>query len=277
LLFVHPILFHLGSYPVASYGLALTLGFASGIALALRRAREHGLAEAPILDAAMVAVVTSLVGARLLFAATHPAAFRPPQGTLVDLWNPIQASGDFRITGLSMLGGVVLAVAGVLATLRWRRAPVLRAADVLAPSVLLGEAVTRVGCFLNGCCYGNPSTLPWAVHFPPGSEAVRALGAVAVHPTQLYTVLLSLAGFGVLSRLLRSPPFAGSVLAALCIWLGAQRILLDVVRHHDATTILWQSGGAVLASSQLISAVLLVAGLVAFAGGRRRLLAASHP
>jgi len=273
---VHPILFHIGSYPVASYGLALTLGFAAGIALALRRARARGLPEAPILDALLVAILASLLGARLLWAITHPEAFRPPQGTLVDLWNPFQANGDFRIVGLSMLGGVVLAAAGVLATLRWRGVPVLPAADVLAPSVLLGEAITRVGCFLNGCCYGNPSSLPWAVHFPPGSEATRALGAVAVHPTQLYTVLLSLAGFWLLSRLLLRPPFAGAVLAALGAWLGAQRILLDLVRHHDAQTILWQPGGVPIASSQLISAVLLVAGAVALAAGRRRTLAGEH-
>ena len=164
----------------------------------------------------------------------------------------------------------MFATLGVLAVLRWRRAPVLSTADVLAPSVLLGEAITRVGCFLNGCCYGTATSLPWAVRFPEGSAPANVLAGLAVHPAQLYASVLALAGFLVLSRMLRRPPFPGAVLAALAVWIGAQRILLDLVRHHEVQVVLATPAGIPVTTNQAISAALLFAGAAALAAGARR-------
>src|SRR5262249_36584854 len=79
--------------------------------------------------------------------------FRPPHGRWLDAVNPFHV-GSVGLAGLSVLGGVILATAAGLAYLRSRGMPVLRTADVLAPSYALGEGITRIGCFLDGCCFG---------------------------------------------------------------------------------------------------------------------------
>jgi phosphatidylglycerol---prolipoprotein diacylglyceryl transferase len=257
---VHPILFHIGSYGVPSWGVFLAIAFAAGIAVARRRAREVGLDEDRVVDLCMVIVVASIVGARILWVATHLDFFRPPHGTWTDTFSPFQSSGSLGIVGLSMLGGVALALASSWAFLAWRRMPVLRTMDVLAPSVALGEGITRIGCFLNGCCYGLLCDYPWAVRFPPGSAADRTLGGAAVHPTQLYASVLAFACYFALSWLWRRRPSDGVVFFAMLVLLGAQRIGVDFFRFYEEQIVLFRSGGWAFNLNQVIALALVAVG-----------------
>jgi phosphatidylglycerol---prolipoprotein diacylglyceryl transferase len=261
---VHPILFHIGGYEVTSYGVALMLAFAVGIEVARRRAKAAGLDEERVIDACMIALVTSLLGARALWVATHFALFRPPHGSWLDAVNPFHV-GSIGLAGLSVLGGVGLATLASLAYLRARGMPVLRTADVLAPSVALGEGITRIGCFLNGCCFGVPCQLPWCIRFPTGSGAGQAFPDTTVHPTQLYASALGFATFAALSVLLARRPADGVVFFALLAAMGLERFALELVRYSEASVIWLQLGAAPVSSNQLISAAIAVLGAAGLA------------
>ena len=228
---MHPVLFEILGFPVSSYGAALSLAFAIGIAVAAVRARRVGLETDRMLDMSMWILVSSLVGARLLYVALHWSEFRPPEGTLLDVVNPFGSGDRPGIAGLSVLGGLPAALLAAFAYLRWKRLPILAYMDVAAPSIALGAGITRVGCFLNGCCFGTRCEWPVAVAFPPGSPAGAALPGALLHPTQLYQALAGFALFGLLLLYERRRPAPGAVVAALFLGMGLQRFAVELVRH----------------------------------------------
>jgi phosphatidylglycerol:prolipoprotein diacylglycerol transferase len=257
---VHPILFRVGSYEVPSYGAALALAFAVGIEVARRRARGVGLDGERIVDASLVILVASIVGARVLWLATHAETFR---GGWLEAIDPFARRPG--AAGLSMLGGVALAAASAVAWLAWRGMPVLRSCDLLAPSVALGEGITRVGCFLNGCCFGLPCDHAFCLRFPAASGAGEVFPGQALHPTQLYASALGFAGFALLSALWRRRPAEGSVFLALLIYLGLGRLGLDLLRYQEPSTLLLRRGALAFSASDALAAAALGLGAVGLA------------
>lgn len=263
---MHPVLFQIHGFPIRSYGVALALAFTLGIAVAYRRAGRLGIDRERILDVCIVILISSLVGSRLLYAATHPYEFRIPLGTWTALFDPLRTEpGAQGIVGLSMTGGVVLATVCALLFMKLRGLPVLGTADLLAPSVPLGEGITRLGCFLNGCCHGTPCAWPWCVLFPAGSEASLRFGEASVHPTQLYTSVLSFALAAALLALARRRPRPGAVFFAFLTGIGAERVLVDLLRAYDPHDVLSQPFGVQLSIHSAIAMGLLLAGLVGLA------------
>jgi phosphatidylglycerol:prolipoprotein diacylglycerol transferase len=268
---VHPILFEVAGYPVAAYGTALLLAFVAGITVATRRARAQGLDADRVLDCSMLILVSSIVGARLFWVVTHLGVFHGPQASWLDAVNPFQGGG-FSRGGLSMLGGVVLALVSSFAFFAYRRLPVWPHVDVIMPSVPLGEGITRIGCFLNGCCFGRVCTAPWGVRFPEGSPAALLFPGAAVHPTQIYASLLGFASFALLVWLARRRPPPGVVFFASLVLVGGYRIALDFVRYYESEVIVLRAAGMDITINQVISLVLVLAGVVGVAvRGRRRL------
>ncbi len=262
---MHPILFRIGSYEVPSYGVALTIAFALGIWVARRRAAARGIDEERVLDVCMLILVTSILGARVLWIATHLDQFQPPNGSWTDALNPFRGGSYVGFAGLSVLGGVVLSTLSALIFMRWRGLPVLATADILAPSAALGEGITRIGCLLNGCCYGLPCSAWYCLRFPEGSAPDLSYHGQPVHPTELYS---SAAGFGffvLLSLLLRRSPFDGAVFGAFLVLEGIERLLLDLVRHQDPSVIWFRIGGSDFGANQGVSVVILAAGIALLA------------
>jgi phosphatidylglycerol---prolipoprotein diacylglyceryl transferase len=206
---VHPVLFYIGDVAVKSYGTFLCVAFLCGIALALRRAPGLGLDREVVIEVSIVIILTSLLGAKALWWLTHPAA------------DPLRSP----LSGLSVLGGVALATAATFAYARVRRVPALALADGLAPSVLLGAGITRIGCFLNGCCHGIPCDWPWAIRLPGG--------IATLHPTQLYASALAFAGCAALLAWARRKPAAGSLFWAFLLIVGGVRLGLEPLRQAD--------------------------------------------
>lgn len=161
---MYAVLFRIGSHEVHAYAFALTLAFASGIALACVRARRQALDPRVVIDASIVIILAALVGSRSMGGFATQGLSPTAGGSWAPLLNPFARDGT-RLVGLSVTGGLPLAAAAALFLLAWRRVPVLVYADLLAPSVALGEAITRLGCFLNGCCHGPYATGPGAYTF----------------------------------------------------------------------------------------------------------------
>ncbi len=156
--------------PVRGYGLMLLLGITAGVAMAMYRAWQGGLDPEIILSLAIWLVVCGVVGARLFYVVEYwdeNFAGRGPLYTLLEVIN-VPAGG------LVIYGGLIGATVGFLVFVLKHRLPLLAMADLIAPSMAIGLAFGRIGCFLNGCCYGGPSDLPWHVTFPKFSSRFEA-------------------------------------------------------------------------------------------------------
>jgi phosphatidylglycerol:prolipoprotein diacylglycerol transferase len=169
--------------------------------------------------------------------------------------------------GLAYYGGFIFAAAFGLYYARKHRLGMWRMADLASPWIAFGLAVTRIGCFLNGCCYGKLSHLPWAARFPPGSVVHRAqvdahliaptAAALPVHPTQLYLAALNLLTFFLLYFVIRPRKrWDGQLFAWLLIFKGVFRSLVEIWRDDERGVI-----GGWLSTSQLLSIPLVAIGV----------------
>jgi phosphatidylglycerol---prolipoprotein diacylglyceryl transferase len=256
---VHPELFHWGVIHIRSYGLMLAAAFLVGTWLALREARRLHVDEDKLVSVILVVLVSSVLGARALYVLEHVAEFRRQWGSVLAVWQG----------GLTLYGGVVAgAIAGLLAARRWGL-PMWTVADILTPAFALGTAFGRVGCFLNGCCYGRPTSLPWGVTFPPDSFAGLEFGGAPVHPSQLYFALAGLALFGITMFLRRRLTVPGTLFWTFLFLFGLIRIPLDFTRAYEASATVVRTGGIEIAESQLISIAMALFALLMIVRLRR--------
>ena len=210
---MYPVLIRLGTLEIHTYGVLVAAGFLAGILTAQRRARQAGFAPESIGDLGVWLIVAAMLGAKLFH--------------IIFFWNDF--SEGWRATGPASLragfvfyGGFLGAAAGLLTYARLKKLPVWQLADVLAPSVALGHAFGRLGCFFEGCCYGKACALPWAIHLPGH--------AMAVHPTQLYEAAGNLVIFAGLNAAYRRKRFAGQICWLYVLTYGALRLGVEFFR-----------------------------------------------
>ena len=170
---MHPDLVNLGPLHIRSYGMMMAIAFLVGTWLGLREAKRLRLDEDKLVNVILITLVASILGARLLYVLEHLQEFRREWGTVFALWQG----------GLTLYGGMAAgAFAGLLSAKRFGM-PMWVVADALTPSLALGTMFGRVGCFLNGCCYGDVCNIPWiAARFPKGSPpwlSERTQGLIA--------------------------------------------------------------------------------------------------
>jgi phosphatidylglycerol:prolipoprotein diacylglycerol transferase len=244
----------------------LAISFIVGILFAAKRAKKYDIESDRVLDLAMIIIVSSIVGSRLLYVLFHLEEFR---GNWLDTFNPFQSSGQIGIAGLTVLGGVVLSIFSSLLYLKIKKLSFLRFADVLIPSVALGIFFTRIGCYLAGCCYGQPTDLPWGVSFPSGSAAHFHYGDVHIHPTQLYSSFYGLAILGILLFAERTRRFDGQLFYLFLALYGISRFSVDMVRYYE-TSMQIGIGGLSLSVNQTISVLMILSGAILFIYNLRR-------
>jgi len=146
---------------IKSYGLMMVVGFLSCVWLITHLSRDFTPNPQLITNAALYSLVGGVVGARLFFVVHYFDKFRS---------NPIEVFAIWQ-GGLELAGGVLAAIIIILFYLRYHKLPIRRYLDVLAVGLMLALVFGRIGCFLNGCCYGKPTELPWGVRFPYNSFA----------------------------------------------------------------------------------------------------------
>lgn len=212
---MHPILLKFGPLTLYSYGLMVALGFLAGIFLAAYLAKKSGIEPEIILDIAPFVLVGSILGARIFYAMEFWREFRGNPLEIFFLWKG----------GLVFYGGLLFAILGLLLAVKIFKLDFWKIMDILAPSTALGYAIGRIGCFLNGCCYGVETKVPWAVNFP--TETVLR------HPTQIYA---SFSGLLICSLLLliffKYRKFDGLVLIWGLLLYGVYRFLIEFIRTN---------------------------------------------
>jgi phosphatidylglycerol:prolipoprotein diacylglycerol transferase len=152
---------------VPGYGLAMMLGFLLSVVWAARRAARSGANPDIVLNCAFIALIGGIGGSRFMYVVHYWEQFAHRGNWLAVTWAII----DMRKGGLEVYGGFIAAALGVLIYMLFWGHSFRWYLDILAPSAALGMGLGRIGCFLNGCCWGLPSDLPWAVRFPFGSNA----------------------------------------------------------------------------------------------------------
>lgn len=175
---MRPVLFEFGGFSIYSYGFMLAIAFLVGTLLARSEAGRKSVDPDIVFDLVLASAVGGIIGARLFFVIGHYQEFLKKPLLALAVWRP----------GLVFYGGLLGGVIAVLILVRIKHLFVWDIADILTPSLALGYAIARIGCFLNGCCYGSPCDLPWAVNFFD----------VPRHPTQIYSFIYSLVIFGIL-------------------------------------------------------------------------------
>ena len=245
---MHPILLKLGPLTIYSYGVMLVIAFLTSAWLAQRATLRlppayRAIPPEQILDAFSAMLLGGILGGRLLYILLYWDMFRREPMEMLAIWH-----GGLVWYGGFLGGGL----AGVL-SLRAKRLDVLAAADQLAPFLALGHAIGRVGCFLNGCCYGKPTTSWGGVTFPSS--------ATPVIPTQVIEALGLLFLYALLSALQRRSARGpkrqpGGVFGWYLVLYAVLRFLMEFLRGDQ--TPLWLE----LTLQQLISIGLFVLGWV---------------
>ena len=232
----------------------LAVAFLAGLWTAARRAPRAGIASEKISDVGLWLIIGAVIGARALYVATYwreDFAGRP-------IWEIFMVQHG----GLVFYGGLIGASLACIVYARRQRLSLWKVADILAPSIALGYVFGRIGCLLNGCCYGRACDLPWAIHFPPE----HSTGGVPVHPTQIYDSLLNLVFYAALALLFRRKRFDGQVFATYLMGYALLRSFVETFRGDYSQTHL--HGG--LTPAHLVSVGIFVAGAVLFWALQRR-------
>lgn len=217
-----PRLVEIGPFTLYSFGLMVVLGFTAGVLLAAKLARARGLPGDAFLDAALITLFAGIAGARLLFVLLNWKEYAFRWTEVLAIWQG----------GMSFHGGAVAGIGAGALYMRRRGLPVLAMADAAAPGLALGYAIGRIGCFLNGCCYGGPTHLPWGVHFPAGEPGVL------YHPAQLYASIINLGLMGLLAYAYRRPHRVGQVIALYVGGYSVYRFAIEALRKGVTAEVL---------------------------------------
>lgn len=222
---------------MSAYRFFLVLAMFVGAGGSWFLARRRGLPAARVSAALGLGVLSVFAGARLLHVATHSDLYVRQPSLLYST----------AATGFSLWGGLAAAGVGVFLLCRALDLSFRRLADSCAAPLALSLATVRVGCFLEGCCRGVPSSLPWAVTLPPepagtaagkligmmpgmGEMAARAVKTVPTHPVAIYEMAAALIGAALVFRLLKRKMADGVAFAALVLWFSVFRMINHPLR-----------------------------------------------
>ncbi len=231
---MHPVLFEIFSFPIHAYGVMLAVSFLFGIILSGWRAKKAGLDPNIISDVGFWVIIAAIIGSRLYYVILH---FEEFENNLLSIINPFQ-NGVIGIGGLVMLGGFIGAlIAGVL-YFKLKKIPFLPYADAMAPSFGFGIMLTRIGCFMNGCCYGAAGHGNLSVNFPlesPAGMYQSHIHAAGLYPSQLFESLGGLLIAVIILAVGRLKPFTGFQFYLAGLLYAVLRFIVDFSRYYSTS------------------------------------------
>jgi phosphatidylglycerol:prolipoprotein diacylglycerol transferase len=257
---MHPILFHLGSVPIYTYGVLVAAGFLVGLFYARFQAPKAGLSPDRIWNFAIYGILIALVCSKLWLLASEWDYYAANPGEIVSVAT-LQSAGTFY-------GGVVGGIVWTIVYTRIAKLPMLAVLDVCAAPVALGHAIGRVGCFVAGCCYGKQTSLPWGVTFT-NAIAARIAGTplnVSLHPTQLYEAAAEFVNLVLLVWLGTRQKFSGQLIGTFFVLYGIERGAIEFLRGDPGRTLMFHDTVSLM---QIVSVALIFAGVLLWRRGLR--------
>lgn len=207
-------LFRIFGLSIHAYGLMLAIAFLVAIFVIGKTAKPLGIEFDTIIDLATWVIIGAVVGARIAYVVTNLPYFLSSPW-----WEVFMVSSG----GLAFHGGLIGGFGAGYWFVKRRGIYPWKLADRVAPFIALGYSIVRIGCFLNHCCYGKISSLPWAL--PCGPDLA------ARHPTQLYSLLGSLIIFGILWRLRNHKQFSGFLFLLYLGLYSMMRFIVEIFRE----------------------------------------------
>ena len=206
---MHPIIAKIGPFIIYSYGMMVAIAFLFGIFIAKREAVRKNIKPDLVYDLGFYLLIGSIIGARIYYILFFGLKdFSEDPMSIFKVWQ-----GGLAIHG-GILGGVI---AGIIFS-KVRKVSFWALADLIAPSIILGQAIGRIGCFLNGCCFGMP---------------IKPLFGLENHPTQIYELILDFAGFLLLWNLRKKVNFVGGLFLLYLMAYGVIRIIVSQFRADN--------------------------------------------
>ena len=236
---MRPILFSFGPFHLYSFGMMVALGVLLSLVLMARRARRENFPSPDqISDLVAVTLIGGFFGARIFYCLQNPGWYLRHPLKIFLIWEG----------GLVFYGGVAGSVLALFFYMRAKKISFWKGLDFLLPYVALTHAFGRIGCFLNGCCYGRVCDLPWAVRFPELPEPV--------HPTQLYEFFFNFCLFFFLNSRYPRRRFEGEISALYFMGYAIGRFLIEFLRGDNPfwfflTVNQWISAGIFVAAGAL--------------------------
>jgi len=236
-----------GSLKITWYGIAVVCGFVVGLWTASRRAVRDRIAPEAVADLGLWLMIGGVTGARLWYVV----AFWRDEFASRPLWETLAIFHG----GLVFYGGLAGASVATILYAQKRKLPLWKLADALAPSIALGHFFGRVGCFINGCCYGSPCALPWALRY---RDVPYDNPGEPLHPVQLYEAALNLVLYLLLASQYQRKRCDGQTFAYYLAGYGVVRFTVEFFRGDYAVHYLggWATPG------QIGSLIALAAGVV---------------
>jgi len=216
----NPIIFSIGTLEIRWYGVMVVLAVITVIAFSLLEAKRKGFSQDMVWDVGLWAVSGGIIGARLLH--------------IIDKWeyylnHPEQM---LNFAGLAIWGAVLGGLLAILIYCIVKKLSFWQLGDIAAPGAILGQAIGRIGCLINGCCYGLTCDLPIAVIYQnPSSYAPQG---IPLYPTQLFHLVWNIIGFGILWALRKRLKPDGSLFLIWLIYFGAGDFVIRFFRETEA-------------------------------------------
>lgn len=255
---MHPILIQFGPLTLYTYGLLVAMAFLAGLGLALRQAKREGIDPQQVMDLAFYVVIAAIGGSRLLYVLMNPGHYLQEPLSIFKIWEG----------GLVFYGGLLFALPISALYVIKKHLTLATMADIFAPSLALGHAIGRWGCFFAGCCYGKPTDLPWAITFTdPHSLAPRG---IPLHPTQIYESAMNLSIFFLLLAFQGRKRHPGQVFWLYLLLYSIGRFLIEYLRGDERGMLLGLSTSQFLGIFLALLAILMLLRPLRGAGQGRR-------
>ncbi|MCX6358797.1 MAG: prolipoprotein diacylglyceryl transferase [Armatimonadetes bacterium] len=247
---MHPVLFHAGPITLRSYGVMVMCGFlvalwyVMGAARRAQAARPEGsppgITPEQVFDASLVGLVAGIIGTRVLYVALNWGFYSHNPLAAFQIWNG----------GLSFIGAPIFGFGYCAFYCKRHGLRFLEVADMASAGFAVAYAIGRIGCFLNGCCYGVACNLPWAVRFHADGNAT--ILTPPSHPTQIYSAIASLAAFFALDAGLKRPHKRGVIFVGYLLFYAVYRFFVEGLRKGATAEVFrWQ-----LTDAQVFSLVI---------------------
>ncbi len=210
---MHPILFNLGPVTIYSYGVMVSLAFATCAFLIWYNAPRVNISREKVLDLVIIILIWGIVGARLLHVISNFAYYKKYPLEIIMLTRG----------GLVFYGGLIFSFIAGIIFLRRNSIPIWPVADLFSPYIALGQAIGRIGCFLNGCCFGKATQLTYFTVIFPDETVYR-------YATQVYAYIILLLIYAVLRFMLQRSIFKNYLILVYFMLYSLQRFFSEFLR-----------------------------------------------
>lgn len=249
-----PVLFHIGSFYLPTYGVLVAIAFLTGLSITTRLARHAGLPPEKIMNLAVYCAIAGIIGAKLFMFLFDIGDYIRDPGQIFTMAT-LQAAGVFH-------GGFILALIFAYLYLRHAKLPILKTMDIFAPGIAIGQAIGRLGCFAAGCCWGRACYLPWGVRFRSDFAAPVPLDK-PLHPVQLYESAADLLIFFLLYWQIGRGHRSGQVIGMYMVLYSTARFIIEFFREHEQALV------GPFSLTQWIALAVFALGALLLLGGRQ--------